>query len=139
MNGINAKSPVLESLLQKNAEKTPVVQQAQEVEPTLKNDCFECSCCNKEENNMKIGFFRIIFRRLTDAQINEVNRTGQLPPNAKFDRFGGIHNNFFSITRGTRTMPAGYELKKGIFGFTHLVLKDTKGWLIKDAKPTPKE
>ena len=139
MTEVRNNSPTLNALVAKQSNLAQNKQETKSLESTSAPDCFECSCHTKEENNMKIGFFRIIFNRLSDAQINEVNRTGQLPPNAKFDRFGNIHNNFFGITRGTRTMPAGYELKKGIFGFTHIVLKDTKGWLIKDAKPTPKE
>jgi len=83
----------------------------------------------------KISKTRLFFDRLTDEQIALVNKTRKLPEGAKFcmNGFGGygICNNFFGLRAGTQTLPAGFELKKNILGFTVVVPKDTKGAFIK--------
>lgn len=83
----------------------------------------------------KISKTRLFFSRLTDEQIAEVNNAGKLPEGAKFCRnaVGGydVCNNFFNLRAGTQTIPAGYELKKDILGFTIVVPKDTKGAFIR--------
>jgi hypothetical protein len=35
------------------------------------------------------------------------------------------------ITAGTHTLPAGYEFKNDILGFTHLVREGTQAWYLK--------
>jgi len=83
-----------------------------------------------------IGFFRITFNYLSDEQIKQVNESGKLPKNAKFipDGMGGyrIHNNFFGIRHGTQQLPAGFELKRSLLGFTVVVPKGTDGLFIRN-------
>lgn len=85
----------------------------------------------KEYDGPKISFFRLAFGRLTDEQIDAVNKSRRLPKNAKINSFGSVKNDIFHITRGTRTLPEGYELRKNIFGFTKLVLIDSEGLFLK--------
>lgn len=84
----------------------------------------------------KISVARALFNRLTDEQIKTINETGKLPEGVKIekDAYGNYHigNNFINLTPGTRTVPAGYELKKDWLGFTVIVPKDTESILIKD-------
>ena len=74
--------------------------------------------------------------QISDEQVQQINATGKLPPNAKFvpNELGGyqLTNNFFGIQAGTQELPAGFEVKKNILGFTTIVPKGTKGMLIKD-------
>lgn len=101
-------------------------------------DSRDCVDVKKTIQPPKIGRLRLLFSRLTNEQINAVNESRKLPNNAKFSKtvYGGykIHNNFFGIRAGTKTLPEGYELKKGLLGFTVVVPKDTEGLLIRDAK-----
>ena len=87
----------------------------------------------KVEPCEKISLWRGMFSRLTDEQIKSVNDTGRLPEGTKFQGHVICHN-WFGIMPGTRTLPAGYELKKDSLGFTVCVLKDTEGRFIKDVK-----
>lgn len=82
----------------------------------------------------KIGFFRILFNRLTKEQIKAVNECRELPKNAKFkSALGevGITWNIWDVTTGTHKLPAGYELKRDILGFTHVVREGTKSLFIR--------
>ena len=83
----------------------------------------------------KIGIFRILFQRLTKEQIDAVNKGGELPKNAKFveDPVTGPRMtwNLCDFTPGTHKLPVGYELKRDILGFTHLVREGTKAWYLK--------
>ena len=83
----------------------------------------------------KVDFLRIAFNRLTDEQIAKINKTGKLPKNAKFvpDGMGGytLVNNFFDITPGTKQLPAGFELKNDVLGFTVVVPKGTESVILK--------
>ena len=92
----------------------------------------------KEYDGPKIGFFRLAFSRLTNEQIAAVNESRRLQKNAKISPDRTIHNNFFNLTQGTRTLPEGYELRKTIFGFTKVVLADSEGLFLKK-KPENKE
>lgn len=85
----------------------------------------------KEYDGPKIGFLRTAFGRLTDEQIEAINRTRRVPQNLKFNQFKALKYNFFNITAGTRTVPEGYELRKNKFGFTKLVLIDSEGLFLK--------
>lgn len=89
----------------------------------------------RSENPPSIGTMRLTFNFLSDAQIDQINRTGKLPDNAKFMRTenGGyiIGNNFFGFREGTQELPAGYEVKKDLFGFAVVVPSGTNGAFIR--------
>lgn len=84
-----------------------------------------------------IGRFRLLFKRLTKEQIKQVNETGMLPPSAKFYHSLGsysIGNNFIGVSKGTRKLPEGFELKQNFLGFTRVVQKGTTGLFIRKTK-----
>lgn len=88
----------------------------------------------EEKQPSKINFFRVLFNRLTKEQIDEINSTGQLPKNAKIVNEIGTPKlkwNLLDFTLGTHTMPKGYEFKRDILGFTHVVREDSKAWWLK--------
>ena len=100
------------------------------------NDKFELS--QKEENCIeppKIGFFRVLFNRLTKEQIAEINENKILPKNAKIqDDLQGKPSltwNLLDWSAGTHKLPAGYQLKNDILGFTHVVREGTQAWWFK--------
>ncbi len=99
------------------------------------NNNAECAegCCNGDCAN--IGVIRLATGFLTDAQVEEINKTGKLPENAKFIPNGVgqyiIANNFFNLRAGTQTMPEGFEVKKNFIGQAIVVPKGTQGLLIK--------
>lgn len=99
-------------------------------------DDFISSNQETQENTDKISWARATFNRLTDEQIKNINETGRLPEGVKIEKdpYGNysIGNNFINFTPGTRTVPAGYELKKDWLGFTVIVPKDTESILIHD-------
>jgi len=84
----------------------------------------------------KIGNTRLIFSRLTSKQIEQVNESGKLPANAKFVKTeqGGyvIRPNWFNVITGTRTIPAGFEIKKNLLGFSKVLPKDSAGLFIRN-------
>lgn len=88
-----------------------------------------------EKEAPEIGMGRIFLGRLTKEQIEAINESGKLPKNAKFKKNvnGSISItwNLKDITSGTHKLPAGYEVKNDIFGFTHVVLEGTKNIFIK--------
>ena len=82
---------------------------------------------------------RVLFHRLTKEQIQNINENRELPKNAKFvdsDISGEpkLTWNLLDWTKGTHTLPAGYELKQDILGFTHVVREDSKAWYLKKDK-----
>lgn len=84
----------------------------------------------------KINMARVLFHRLTKDQIDAVNSSGELPKNAKFvdNEISGepcMTWNLLDWSKGTHTLPAGYEMKNDILGFTHVVRKDTQAWWLK--------
>ena len=89
----------------------------------------------EETEAPKIGFARILFNRLTPEQIETINKNREMPKNAKFveDPMYGprLTWNIADITPGTHTLPAGYELKNDILGFTHVVREGTQAWYLK--------
>ena len=90
----------------------------------------------EEKKAPEISGIRVFFNRYTDEQIAQVNEAGQLPKNAKVVddvNFGKprLTWNLWDITPGTHKLPAGYELKKDILGFTHLVREGTQAWYLK--------
>ena len=131
---INGYSPVQATSFQSNMEARNNDFQTAEMEA----DSFESSAVKAP----KIGFFRILFSRLTKDQIDAVNETKQLPSNAKIIErsFGntGVKQaprltwNLLNVTPGTQQLPAGYELKNDILGFTHLVREGTKSIFYRD-------
>lgn len=100
-----------------------------------KSDSFQS--LNKNEQTMEapeIKTSRILIGRLKKEDIDAINESGKLPKNAKFKEMNGkitIAWNAFDITTGTHTLPAGYEVKNDIFGFTHVVREGTKNLFIK--------
>jgi len=96
----------------------------------------------KEETKTKekkqapqIGMMRILFQRLKKDQIEAVNESKELPHNAKIrnDALGRpyLSWNLLDVTEGTHKLPAGYELKNDILGFTHIVREGTKSIFMK--------
>lgn len=84
----------------------------------------------------KIGLLRVLFNRYTKEQIKEINETGEFPKNVKVvdNPATGkpqLSINFFDVTLGTHKMPAGYELRQDLLGFTHLVREDSKAWFLR--------
>lgn len=82
-----------------------------------------------------IGTGRLMTGFLTDKQVEEINQTRKLPPNAKFVQNGiggyAISNNFFGVRIGTQTLPEGFEVKKNIIGQAVVLPKDSDGLFIK--------
>ncbi len=125
-------------------EENPVNEQAAEEIKEIKNplkdelnkDVFKVS----KKGEPKVPVLRIWFNRLTQDQIDEINRTGKLPKNIKVrpKEVGTgyyMYHNIFNMYNGTQTMPEGYELRRNRLGFTRLVPKDTEGfWLPKKAE-----
>ena len=68
-------------------------------------------------------------------RIETINKNREMPKNAKFveDPMYGprLTWNIADITPGTHTLPAGYELKNDILGFTHVVREGTQAWYLK--------
>lgn len=93
---------------------------------------------SKKDETSKIGGFRLFFKRLTNEQINAVNESKKLPKNAKFkSKVGGgykVTNNWLNVSSGTKTLPAGFEVRKNFLGFTRVVPVDTEGLFIKKKK-----
>jgi len=114
----------------------PEEQAAPDFKPDLtqKPDVVELS--SGETEPPKISAARIMFRVLTDEQIDQINKSGKLPSNGKFIQNGmgsyDISNNFFNLTAGTQILPEGYEVKKNVFGFAMVVPKGTEGALIQE-------
>lgn len=90
----------------------------------------------------EISTNKLIFKRLTDEQIEQVNKAGKLPENAKFIRDGRggyyVAANLMNLAVGTRKIPEGFELRKDAFGFTCVLPKDSEGLFIKK-KHEPQE
>ncbi len=86
----------------------------------------------------RISMVRVLFKRLNQEQIYGVNKTRNLPKNAKFknNTLGNprLTWNLFDFTSGTHKLPEGYELKNDILGFTHVVREGTKSWYLKENK-----
>jgi len=86
----------------------------------------------------KIGIIRLVFGRLSNEQIKQVNESGMLPKNAKFVMTGQgtfvIRPNFLNVVPGTRKLPEGFEVKKDVLGFTTVLPKGMKSILLKDAE-----
>lgn len=88
----------------------------------------------EEKQTLKINPLRILCHRLTKEQIEEINSTGQLPQNAKIvDELGTpkLKFNLLDFNLGTHTLAKGYELKRDILGFTHVVRENSKAWWLK--------
>ncbi len=100
-------------------------------------DVFEFSKEDQLEEPVvpEIGMARVLFNRLTPEQIETINENREMPKNAKFveDPIYGPRMtwNLCDFTAGTHTLPAGYELKNDILGFTHVVREGTQAWYLK--------
>lgn len=103
------------------------------VQASVRNDQFVPS--NNQALPPEIGTFRLATGFLTDKQVNDINKTRQLPPNAKFVMNGygsySISNNFFGIRIGTQTLPEGFEVRKNVFGQAVVLPRGSEGLLIK--------
>lgn len=90
------------------------------------------------KDSTKIGYWRAAFSRLTNEQIKNVNETGKLNGNVKFRSNGQggyvIVPNIMNVSVGTKTLPAGFELKKNFLGFTCVVPKDSESIFLKKNK-----
>lgn len=88
----------------------------------------------------EISTAKLIIKRLTDEQIDQVNKARKLPQNAKFvrDGYGGyyIAANFMDLQIGTRKLPEGFEVRKDALGFTCVLPKDAEGLFIKKKSGT---
>jgi hypothetical protein len=106
--------------------------------PTKEEDSVE----TETKKPYEISNTRALFSRLTDNQINQANETGKIQGKAKISQsgYGGfsIAPNFINLTVGTKTIPAGYELRKDWAGFTAVVPKDSESILLKE-KPSNEE
>ena len=104
------------------------------LQKTIENDKF-VSSTQQENLPPDIGTFRLTTGFLTDKQVDDINKTRQLPPNAKFVMNGygsyAISNNFFGIRVGTQTLPEGFEVRKNVFGQAVVLPKGSEGLLIK--------
>lgn len=104
------------------------------LQKTIENDKF-ASSTQQENLPPDIGTFRLTTGFLTDKQVDDINKTRQLPPNAKFVMNGygsyAISNNFFGIRVGTQTLPEGFEVRKNVFGQAVVLPKGSEGLLIK--------
>lgn len=91
-------------------------------------------------NPPEISTTKLMIKRLTDEQIDQVNKSGKLPENAKFirDGYGGyyIAANFMNLQIGTRKLPEGFEVRKDALGFTCVLPKDSEGLFIKKKNET---
>ncbi len=91
----------------------------------------------KEEDkisDIKIGYGRLFFNRLKKEDIEIINKTKMLPKNAKFVQSSSNYKitwNLWDVTEGTHKLPAGYEVKNDILGFTHVLPEGTKSIFIK--------
>lgn len=121
--------------------KDTFVPQNKEEEPIpLAGDEFVPADAEKTEKVYaeppKISWARCVTGFLTKEQIAAINETGHLPRNVKVVSNGaGGYNlvyNYFGITAGTQTIPAGFEMKQDIIGIVHVVPIDTNGLLIRD-------
>ena len=111
-----------------SVEPTKVSEKPQTQEKIIEQktiDSYEIS-----EKSPIISRTRLFFNRLTKEQIAQVNESGVLPPTARFHKTinGGykIKNKRLGISKGTRYLPKGYELKQSAFGFTYVVPKEAQ-------------
>lgn len=86
----------------------------------------------------KASWFQAITQRLSDEQVEIINKTGKLPDGVKVIRNTNTGDfmlcpDFNVFTPGTKTIPAGYELKQSIGGVTLVVPQDTESIFIKNA------
>ena len=80
----------------------------------------------------EISWIRAVTGILTYDQVDAINESRRLPDNVKFMMNGSggysISYNYFNIRPGTQTLPKGFEVKKDILGFVHVVPTGTTGW-----------
>lgn len=84
----------------------------------------------------EITWYQATCNRLTDKQIEAINQKGELPPGAKFiktiDGRFVIVKDPINARQGSRKLPVGYEVRKDLLGFTHVLPVDTEGPFIKN-------
>ncbi len=84
--------------------------------------------------NPQISDWQFLFSRLNDEQIEQVNKSKMLPPNGKFvmvdhGRYTLVPN-WINLFTGTRKLPAGFELRKDILGFSVILPIDSEGLFV---------
>ena len=98
-------------------------------------DNYENSPKSKQLSPPDIGTFRLLTGFLTNQQVEDINRIGMLPPNAKFvmNGYGGyeISNNFMGIRVGTQVLPQVFEGRKNVIGQAVVLPKGCNGLLLK--------
>lgn len=127
----NAAAPVVESKI------------ATEIIPAVikeaKADKVEISSSNENKKTPNISRWRFFFNRLSQKQIDQVNESRMLPKKGKFVKNifkYKVANNWCNVTEGTPVLPAGYELRRSLWGFTKVRPIGTKGLFI---RTTPQE
>ena len=131
INGLNNTSVFSEI---RNLTSTQNAVPAMRGTETVVEDKVELTQTQKQELP-KIGFMRALFKRYTKEQINQINETKEMPKNVKVvDDLASprLAMNFMDITLGTHTLPAGYELRQDILGFTRLVREDSKALYLRN-------
>jgi hypothetical protein len=86
----------------------------------------------------KINPFRAIFSRIPQEVTDEINRTGKMPENMMIglNPYGQYYIKWANpithgnVSGGTQTLPQHLELRDDVLGFTHVVPKDYKHWLL---------
>lgn len=139
MAGINALSNVhLSSVnFKHNIEEEAQIKESRAIDKELSADEAKFSTKTEKPAPPEISTIRLMFSRLTDEQIAQINDSGKLHENAKFvmNGYGGytICNNFFNLRVGTRELPQGFEVKKNVMGFATVLPKGAEGAFIKKA------
>lgn len=92
----------------------------------LKQDTFE----KNEYEGTKIDMFSLFTGMLNNEQVEDINKNKKLAKGAVFQKNEDgdyrIVPDFCDLTKGTRILPEGYEVKNNIIGRTKVVPIGTK-------------
>ena len=92
----------------------------------LKQDTFE----KKEYEGTKIDMLSLFAGMLSNEQVEDINKNKKLAKGAVFQKNeDGDYNivpDFCDLTKGTRILPEGYEVKNNFIGRTKVVPVGTK-------------
>ncbi len=102
----------------------------------LKNNAEnEAEIKKKDTIKNDIGFLQAATGLLTDKQIENINKSGVVPEGTiivkTFDGRYELENDRLGLERGTRQIPAGYEIRKDLLGFIEIVPVDQKSILLR--------
>ena len=102
---------------------------------TPKRDLEDTAEFSTIKNPPEVGTIRAVFGYLSQEQIDAMNKTRKLPNNVKISRLDNgkfyIRPNWFHISRGTHTIPEGFELRRNLAGFTEVVPIDEEGLMLR--------